>query len=123
METGVKGGAIMDAGYKVLSNKKWFGPGYCGICGQRDPDSTYSPLIPKMVRYWCPDDGWKTGVLCSGCAEDCKDRGPRRGDYAYQDASNGETIDSLNEVLGDDQDGFHSELEDFGITKYRGGHR
>ena len=59
----------------------WYGQG-CGICGQQDPDEQYSPLIPVRVVFWDPDDGWRSGVLCSGCAEEAAERGPQPDDYA-----------------------------------------
>ena len=70
-------------GLTILSTATWYGGGYCGICGHRDTDSRDSPLIPQQVRFWDADDGWKVGVLCSGCGEDAAARGPRKGDYAY----------------------------------------
>lgn len=69
-------------GLKILSDRKWYGPGYCGICGTTDENPKYSPLIPQAVRWWDCDDGWKMGVLCLGCGREVKDRGPRPDDYA-----------------------------------------
>ena len=62
-------------GMKVLSTETWYGSGYCGVCGDKN-------VIPNSVRYWCPDDGWKIGVLCPCCTDDCKNRGPLKHDYA-----------------------------------------
>jgi hypothetical protein len=65
-------------GLKKLGNAKserWYGPGYCGICGNRE-------VVPVAVRYWDPDDGWRMGVLCEGCGADCTDRGPKPDDFA-----------------------------------------
>lgn len=67
-------------GLRVLSTARWYGPGYCGICGTRDE----TLLIPQAVRWWDPDDGWKSGVLCTYCGEDARERGPQPGDYAYR---------------------------------------
>ncbi len=65
-------------GLKVLNpRKKWFGPGYCGICGHRGES-----LVPRAVRWWDADDGWKMGVLCVGCGQEASARGPRKGDFA-----------------------------------------
>lgn len=66
-------------GLKVLSCEKWYGPGYCGICGDRG-----EALIPQAVRFWDPDDGWKMGVLCGGCGIDAAENGPEPEDYAYR---------------------------------------
>lgn len=66
-------------GLKTLSKEQWYGPGYCGICGDRGES-----LIPQAVRFWDPDDGWKMGVLCVGCGIDVQENGPEQGDYAYR---------------------------------------
>lgn len=71
-------------------DRPWYGPGYCGVCGQRSTSCTYSPLVPVPVRWWDPDDGWRFGVLCQGCAEDASARGPRPGDYAWRDPTDNE---------------------------------
>ena len=73
-------------GVKVLSRERWYAGGYCGICGDRD-------VIPRAVRYWDPDDGWRMGVLCHGCHEEYRDRGPQASDYAYRDQSAAEKIE------------------------------
>ena len=62
---------------KVLSPGRWYGKGYCNICGDHGPS-----LVPRQVRYWDPDDGWVVGVLCTFCTEDADSRGPRPDDYA-----------------------------------------
>ena len=65
-------------GLKQLGNarsERWYGPGYCGFCGTKE-------VVPVAVRYWDPDDGWRMGVLCAGCGEDCTDRGPQPDDFA-----------------------------------------
>jgi hypothetical protein len=75
-------------GLKVLNpRKKWYGPGYCGICGCRSES-----LVPRAVRWWDPDDGWKMGVLCVGCGIEASARGPRAGDFAMG-ADPGEAIE------------------------------
>ena len=66
-------------GLKILSRERWYGGGYCGICGSRGDE-----LIPQAVRYWDPDDGWRVGTLCSYCGEEAAARGPQVGDYAHK---------------------------------------
>ena len=107
------------AGLKVYGKKSdapWYGNG-CGICGATDPASKYSPLIPVRVRFWDCDDGWKSGVLCLGCAEDCAERGPKPGDYAYrapdpETLTKAEKMDILAEMSGGDDDAAHVGSED-----------
>ena len=100
----------------------WYGQG-CGICGQQDPDSQYSPLIPCRVRFWDCDDGWRSGVLCQGCAEEAAERGPRPDDYAEairrqeeaKDAerlSQAERLAILEEIHGSDEDAIQVDSED-----------
>src|SRR5262245_60524139 len=69
---------------QVSKGERWYGPGYCGICGHREPVEKLGDrgVVPVAVRYWDPDDGWRMGVLCVGCGEDCTDRGPKVDDYA-----------------------------------------
>lgn len=69
-------------GLRPLSSEQWYGPGYCGICGDRGES-----LVPQAVRFWDPDDGWKMGVLCVGCGADARENGPKQEDYAYQTAN------------------------------------
>lgn len=69
-------------GLKLVGTERWWGGAYCGVCGNRDANSEFSPLVPQRVRWWDTDDGWKSGVLCVGCGEDAADRGPRPDDYA-----------------------------------------
>lgn len=57
--------------------ERWFGAGYCAICGDSG-----DALVARAVRYWCPDDGWRMGVLCLHCLDDARVRGPRDTDYA-----------------------------------------
>lgn len=64
-------------GLRVVGTETWYGPGYCGICGE-----TGNALVPRAVRWWDCDDGWRMGVLCVYCMEDARVRGPRPGDYA-----------------------------------------
>lgn len=91
-----------------MGTGEWYGNGYCGICGDRDH------LFPRAVRWWDADDGWRHGVLCDGCFEDAKHRGPRPDDYAVKVAEReiGENIDTICELLGDDQDGAHTMIQD-----------
>lgn len=98
-------------GLKVLSTARWFGPGYCGICGTREEGGEFG-LIARAVRYWDCDDGWRMGVLCVGCGEEATDRGPEEGDYALTipdpfDIDTGERID-ITVQLGD-LDGAYSD--------------
>lgn len=51
---------------------------YCKICGDTEN-------LSKMTRFWSADDGWITGRLCPFCLSDTKERGPKPGDYAYDD--------------------------------------
>ena len=101
-----------EPGVKVLSSERWWGPGYCGVCGTRDE----TELLPRAVRYWDPDDGWKMGVLCEGCTEECYYRGPRPSDYAvvtrHEDGalSADEKIDLLVEL--EDLDGVYADMGD-----------
>lgn len=64
-------------GLVIVGKEQWYGPGYCGICGDRSEE-----LVPQAVRYWHPDDGWRMGVLCQYCGEEAAARGPRPDDYA-----------------------------------------
>jgi hypothetical protein len=56
---------------------------YCLICGYQPAELTdqcnYGP-----IRYWDPDDGWRIGTLCFGCARDVLRDRPKPGDYAYR---------------------------------------
>ena len=65
-------------GLTVLSLERTYGRGYCGICGDT------KAIVPRLVRYWDPDDGWRVGVLCACCTGDAAARGPRSTDYAYR---------------------------------------
>lgn len=68
-------------GLKYMNRReKWYGGGYCGICGSRE-------VVPVCCRYWDCDDGWRVGVLCEYCADECRADGPKPGDYAYQEAT------------------------------------
>jgi hypothetical protein len=85
-------------GLKVLNRKeRWYGGGYCGICGSRE-------VVPTAVRYWDCDDGWLMGVLCEYCLDDARERGPQPDDYAYRppadELTHADKIDILAE-LGD----------------------
>jgi len=48
-------------GLRTYGLSRWWGAGYCGVCGTRDE----SDLVPQAVRWWDPDDGWRMGVLCA----------------------------------------------------------
>ena len=93
------------AGLKVLSTERWYGPGYCCICGG-------SP-VPQAVRYWDPDDGWKLGVLCEGCGAEACERGPREGDFACAESVSVPRKDAIDTLaqLGD-MDNAYTEAED-----------
>lgn len=88
-------------GLKVLSTSQWYGGGYCGICGDTGPN-----LIPQCVRWWCPDDGWKVGVLCGPCCKDARARGPRPGDYAYRGAETTADLCDVGVFAGDEDSAF-----------------
>ena len=91
-------------GLKILSKAKWYGGGYCSICGHRGDG-----LIPQQVRFWDPDDGWKVGILCTYCGEEIADRGPKLDDYAVvtKKQGNAEFIDVLA-AFGDEDDTYTS---------------
>ena len=83
-----------EPGVKYLrpeNSKPWYGPGYCGVCGHRGEE-----LIPRAVRFWDPDDGWKVGVLCTGCTEECMARGPRADDYAVVTRTRADAADRID---------------------------
>jgi hypothetical protein len=93
-------------GLRIIGRERWYGPGYCGICGSRD-------VVPVAVRYWDPDDGWRMGVLCGGCGEDCSERGPRPDDYACRTTDiveQAQRIDVLSELV--DLDGAYADQMD-----------
>jgi hypothetical protein len=112
-------------GLKIRGTKTdppWYGQG-CGVCGNQDPDGQYSPLIPVRVLYWDPDDGWRSGVLCQGCAEEAAERGPQPDDYAEhmrreREAKDAEGLNQierltiLEEIHGSDQDAIQVDSED-----------
>src|SRR3990167_10665034 len=84
-------------GLKVLDRKtRWYGGGYCGICGSRGDE-----LIPQAVRYWDPDDGWRMGVLCSYCGEEAAARGPKPDDYPVATRDEGAERVEVLASLGD----------------------
>jgi hypothetical protein len=94
------------AGLRIVGRERWYGPGYCGVCGSRE-------VVPVAVRYWDPDDGWRMGVLCTGCGEDCSERGPRPGDYACRTrdiAEQAQRVDLLSELV--DLDGAYADQMD-----------
>jgi hypothetical protein len=87
-------------GLRYLSNEKWYGPGYCGICG------TTRDIIARPTRFWDPDDGWRVGVLCVCCTRGVRDRGPQPEDYAYRRRDDAGAIDAAASVS--DADGVYS---------------
>ena len=54
---------------------------YCGICGRTPRTDSDEPNYAPL-RYWEPDDGWRIGTLCSGCAEEFLGREPSPEDFA-----------------------------------------
>ena len=90
-------------GLKIVGKSVWYGPGYCGICGDRGED-----LIAQAIRFWCPDDGWKHGVLCRFCGEEASERGPKEGDYAYRKEDKSALIDASS--MDGDEDATHSDF-------------
>lgn len=103
-ETGQRGGEEMQ-GVKYMGEETWYGPGYCGICGDTEN------LVSRPTRWWDPDDGWRMGVLCVYCTRDAEKHGPEPGDYAYRQAWRGEVVDELT-FLGD-ADGAWAEVQDW----------
>lgn len=101
-------------GLKIVNpRERWYGAGYCAICGSRDA----AELIPVAVRYWDCDDGWRFGVLCGGCGDDASARGPRPDDYAVatrepDQLATDERIDLAADLLGDDLDGVASMVDE-----------
>ena len=85
----------------INRREKWYGGGYCGICGSRE-------LIPTACRYWDPDDGWKFGVLCEYCADECRERGPEPGDYAYADNDQTAARMEVEALYGDSDSAYAS---------------
>jgi len=99
-------------GLKVVGDpsQPWYGGGYCSICGDHGPS-----LVPVRVRYWDCDDGWRSGVLCVGCGQDCAERGPRKDDYAVATRNVVEQaalLGVVDEVLAGDDDGAQAESEE-----------
>ena len=95
-------------GARYLSTERTYGAGYCGICGDRGPS-----LVSRLVRWWDCDDGWRLGVLCSGCFGDAEKRPPRPTDYAYRgQGAKRQRIDTIVSVYGDDVDGAIADIDD-----------
>ena len=65
-------------------------------------------MIAQPVRWWDADDGWKMGVLCSGCGEDAAERGPRPDDYAVVTRANPDEAERIDVEAGDDLDAAYS---------------
>jgi hypothetical protein len=108
-------------GLKSLGTATYWGGCYCKICGDRDYEKEepyYQGLVPRHVRFWDCDDGWKSGVLCKHCLDEVAHRGPKDDDYAVvtqANASNDEVVSAMADLLGDDADGLQSMLEDFNL--------
>jgi hypothetical protein len=106
-------------GLKSLGSSTYWGGCYCAICGDREyqkEEPYYAGLVPRHVRFWDCDDGWKSGVLCKHCLDEVAHRGPRDDDYASQDArTNEDAVNELASLMGDDADGLQSMLEDFNL--------
>ena len=99
------------------SGADWWGGCYCGLCGCRneaDDDGFGDPvLIPRPVRWWDCDDGWKYSILCRYCLDDVRPRGPEPGDYAVETRDIEEQEDRID--IGHDfgcQDSTYSDNRD-----------
>ena len=57
---------------------------YCRICGYTPKTQNDEPNRAPL-RFWDPDDGWKIGTLCRGCADESLDVQPSPEDYAYRE--------------------------------------
>ena len=92
--------------YSTPQDRPWYGSGYCHVCGG-------SPF-PARVRFWDCDDGWKSGVLCVGCATECAERGPRCEDYAtvVARADKARHMDMVAFLSAGDDDAAHTDSED-----------
>lgn len=99
-----------DKGLRYVGNDKepWYGGGYCGVCGATDD------LVARAVRWWDCDDGWRFGVLCEYCTEECRDRGPQADDYAVVTIEDPEERAAMIDISADigDTDGTLSEFGD-----------
>ena len=98
-------------GLKVVgdTSRAWYGPGYCGICGDRGES-----LVPVRVRFWDADDGWKSGVLCVGCGVEAAERGPKADDYAVVTADpeyRAELLNAIDLASAGDDDAAHVESD------------
>ena len=89
--------------YSKPTDLLWYGSsGRCSICGGEP--------FPARVRYWDPDDGRRSGVLCVGCAEEAAERGPRADDFACLQERGEDTLpreaimDAISEALDGDDD-------------------
>ena len=65
---------------------------YCAICGAEHD-------LTGPVRYWSPDDGWRTGRFCRPCYADAAHRRPRLDDYAYDRRRADPDIDEYIDVV------------------------
>jgi len=68
---------------------------YCGICGHQPSTSDDDPNRAPL-RWWDPDDGWKIGALCRGCADEFLDVKPKPTDYAVATKSTNGVCDDEN---------------------------
>lgn len=100
-------------GLKIVGDPStpWYGSfGGCNICGHAGES-----LVPVRVRYWDCDDGWRSGVLCVYCGEDCSARGPRPDDYAVATSdpqTKAALLDVIDEVNAGDDDAAFTESEE-----------
>ena len=92
--------------YALPTDAPWYGSGYCAICGGEP--------FPARIRFWDPDDGWKSGVLCPGCAAVAAERGPHPDDYALRvmDPDRAAHMDAIGEANDGDDDAAHTESEE-----------
>lgn len=97
-------------GLHYLNTKDtWYGSfGGCNICGSTDENN----IIPRQVRYWDCDDGWKIGVLCLECTNEIKP--PQPNDFAFQGEDTEFEADVADTLAGlGDLDAVASEFENF----------
>ena len=74
----------LDVGGKTLQVRLSYN--CCAICGYTPKGGSEPNYTP--IRFWDPDDGWKTGTLCRHCANEAVVRTPQPTDYAYHDSEN-----------------------------------
>lgn len=98
-------------GLKVLTNNQWYGWGGCDCCGTTSDEY----FVPRQVRYWDCDDGWKVGALCQPCGEEAAVKGPDSKDYAYNKRGRDKSIDAVADLLDGDEDGIWAEAESIAL--------